>query len=61
MKVRLYMLKKLPPNVEFNSIPILKQLANTNMALAELKGYADTMPNKHILINAININEANDF
>lgn len=54
------MLKKLPPNVDFNTIPILKQLANTNRALAQLKGYADTMPNKHILINAININEAKD-
>lgn len=60
MKGRLYMLKKLQPNVDFNTIPILKQLANTNRALAELKGYADTIPNKHILINAININEAKD-
>ncbi|MEQ8199575.1 MAG: Fic/DOC family N-terminal domain-containing protein, partial [Clostridiaceae bacterium] len=38
----------------------LKQLAITNRALAELKGYADTIPNKHILINAINLNEAKD-
>ncbi len=54
------MLKKLPPNVDFNTVNILKQLARTNRALAELKGYADTIPNKHILINAININEAKD-
>jgi hypothetical protein len=27
---------------------------------AELKGYADTIPNKHILINAVMINEAKD-
>jgi hypothetical protein len=38
------MLKKLPPDVDFNTIDILKQLANTNRALAELKGYADTIP-----------------
>lgn len=54
------MLKKLPPKVNFDTVRILKQLANTNRALAELKGYADTIPNKHILINAINLNEAKD-
>jgi len=35
-------------------------LAKANRALAELKGYADTIPNKYILINAIMINEAKD-
>jgi Fic family protein len=54
------MLKKLPPDVNFDTVSILKQLASTNRALAELKGYADTIPNKHILINAINLNEAKD-
>lgn len=54
------MLKKLPPKVNFDTVKILKQLAKTNRALAELKGYADTIPNKHILINAINLNEAKD-
>lgn len=29
-------------------------------ALAEFKGYSDTMPNKNILLNAITINEAKD-
>lgn len=54
------MLNMLPPNVNFDTVKILKQLAKTNRALAELKGYADTIPNKHILINAINLNEAKD-
>ena len=54
------MLKMLPPDVNFDTVKILKQLANTNRALAELKGYADTIPNKHILINVINLNEAKD-
>ncbi|MEQ8199546.1 MAG: Fic/DOC family N-terminal domain-containing protein, partial [Clostridiaceae bacterium] len=54
------MLRKLPPDVNFDTVKILKQLASTNRALAELKGYADTIPNKHILINAINLNEAKD-
>lgn len=39
---------------------ILKQLVRSHRALAELKGYADTMPNKNILINAVTINEAKD-
>lgn len=54
------MLKMLPPMVNFDTVRILKQLASTNRALSELKGYADTIPNKHILINAINLNEAKD-
>ncbi len=50
----------LPPDIELESKLVLKQLARSNRALAELKGYADTIPNKHILINAVLINEAKD-
>lgn len=50
----------LPPDAELETKFVLKQLSKTNRALAELKGYADTIPNKHILINAITINEAKD-
>lgn len=50
----------LPPKSELETNRILKQLARTNRVLAELKGYARTMPNQHILINAITINEAKD-
>lgn len=50
----------LPPSKELESKRVLKQLARTNRVLAELKGYAKTMPNQHILINAITINEAKD-
>lgn len=53
-------LKILPPNVNLETNRILKQLARSNRSLAELKGYADTIPNKNILINAITINEAKD-
>jgi len=35
-------------------------LARSHRALGELKGYAATTPNKHILINAVTINEAKD-
>ena len=53
-------LPMLPPNAELETNAVLKQLAKTNRVLAELKGYADTIPNKHILINAIMINESKD-
>ena len=48
-----YELPMLPPNVELETKAVLKQLARSNRALAELKGYADTIPSKHILINAV--------
>ena len=44
-------LPMLPPNAELETKAVLKQLSRANRALAELKGYADTIPNKHILIN----------
>lgn len=50
----------LPPKGELETKAVLKQLARASRALAELKGYADTIPNKHILINAVMINEAKD-
>ena len=55
-----YKLPILPPSVELETKLVLKALARANRALAELKGYADTIPNKHILINAVLINEAKD-
>src|SRR6056297_943336 len=53
-------LKKLPPSVELETKPILKQLSKSHRALAELKGFSDMIPNKNILINAVTINEAKD-
>jgi len=53
-------LLRLPPNINLETVPVLKQLAKSNRALAELKGYADTIPNKNILLNAVMINEAKD-
>ena len=55
-----FKLDKLPPKVDIETIMILKQLSKSHKALAELKGYSETMPNKNILINAITINEAKD-
>ncbi len=53
-------IKMLPPNVELETNSVLKQLAKSNRSLGELKGYAEMLPNKNILINAITINEAKD-
>ena len=47
-------------NVDLKTEKILEQLTISSRALAELKGYANTIPNMHILINAVTINEAKD-
>ncbi|SDF83097.1 Fic family protein [Sporolituus thermophilus] len=52
--------KLLPPEAELETKTVLKQLARSHRALAELKGFADMIPNKNILINAVTINEAKD-
>ena len=52
--------KPLPPHGDLETKRVLKRLAAAHRALAELKGFADTMPNKNILINAVTVNEAKD-
>ena len=47
-------------NINLKTEKILEQLTISSRALAELKGYANTIPNMHILINAVTINEAKD-
>ena len=47
-------------NVNLKTNKILEQLTLSSRALAELKGYSNTIPNMHILINAVTINEAKD-
>lgn len=53
-------LPKLDLNKTYNTINIWEQLTKSSRALAELKGFARTIPNQHILINAVTINEAKD-
>ena len=55
-----FKLKPLPPAADIETKMILKQLVRSHRALAKLKGFADTMPNKHILINTVTLNEAKD-
>ncbi len=47
-------------NINLKTNKILEQLTLSSRALAELKGYANSIPNMHILINAVTINEAKD-
>jgi Fic family protein len=48
----------LPPTVELETISILKQLTKSAVALAELKGLVNTLPNPYILLNAVILQEA---
>lgn len=54
-------MKLLPFNdYDLKTSRILESLNKASRALAELKGFASSIPNQHILINAITINEAKD-
>ena len=53
-------LKKLPLNQDIESRKILKKLASTHRALAELKGIVSSIPNENILINTLGLQEAKD-
>ena len=55
-----YKLPMLPPSANLETKAVLKALVGASRALTELKGYTDTILNKHILTNAITINEAKD-
>jgi Fic family protein len=49
----------LPPLREkIESIKVLRQLINSSVALAELKGLVNTLPNPNILLNAVILKEA---
>ena len=50
----------LPPDAELETRAVLKALAPAHRYLAELKGLAATIPNEHILINTLALQEAKD-
>lgn len=59
----LSILLSLPPKTEsgavnLETIEVLKALAIAHRSLAELKGYAEVVPNKNILINVLTLNES---
>lgn len=51
-------LARLPPAFNFETTTILKQLTKSAVALAELKGLVNTLPNPYILLNALILQEA---
>ncbi|MCX7987189.1 MAG: Fic family protein [Bacteroidales bacterium] len=55
-----FVLRPLPPEADVETKAILKQLANANRYLAELKGVAKTIPNETILLSTLPLLEAKD-
>lgn len=53
-------LAPLPPKAALETRTVLKRLASAHRYLAELKGMATTIPNEHILINTLALQEAKD-
>ncbi|MBL7143312.1 MAG: Fic family protein [Phycisphaerae bacterium] len=50
----------LPPKVGLERPAVMKQLVKSHKALAELKGYAKTLPNEAVLLHSIVLQEAKD-
>jgi Fic family protein len=50
----------LPLDMNFDTTAVLKKLARSHRALAELKGVSATIPNEAILINTLALQEAKD-
>ncbi len=49
----------LPPDqIKIETIAVLRQVVQSSVALAELKGLAYTLPNPSILLNAVILKEA---
>lgn len=48
----------LPPEIEFETIEILKALIEAHRYLAEMKGMAKTIPNENLLISTLSLQEA---
>lgn len=53
-------IKLLPPDGMIESKAVLKKVAEAHRYLAELKGVANTIPNQHILIDTLSLQEARE-
>lgn len=53
-----YRIPLLPLQMDLESVEVLRQVNRANKALAELKGLAGTIPNEHILISTLTLQEA---
>jgi Fic family protein len=55
-----FKLEKLPLSKDIETKQVLKKLTGAHRALAELKGLVSSIPNEHILINTLGLQEAKD-
>lgn len=55
-----YNIPNLPLPFDLETKSVLKQLNKANMKLAELRGVAHSIPNEHILISTLTLQEAKD-
>ncbi len=55
-----FKLNDLPPNIDLETVAILKRVISARSYLAELKGVSETIPNQSILINTLALQEAKD-
>jgi Fic family protein len=53
-----YSIVEFPPEINLDTVPILKAAAVANRHLAELKGAAKSIPNQGILIDTLSLQEA---
>jgi len=55
-----YQVSPLPGQTDFYNKKVFNQLVKASRALAELKGEAKTIPNEHILLSTLGLQEAKD-
>ncbi len=55
-----YTIPLLPPDADFETLPIMRSLTRATRLLAELKGRAPVIPNQGILIDTLSLQEAKD-
>ena len=51
---------KLPYNIDFDDVQILKALNNANHKLGQLNGAINLLPNPYVIFNAITLGEAKE-
>ncbi|MDA3932357.1 MAG: Fic family protein [Tenericutes bacterium] len=54
------MLKRLPFNINLDTIEILKQLNKSNNAIGELKGVMNLLPNPDVVLSMLTVSESKD-
>lgn len=50
----------IPPEIDLETKPIMRKLADARAALAEMKGIGEIIPNQSMLINSLTMQEAKD-